>query len=113
MKQGLQEINNLDGVWGSMVCSNQGEIISSAPPSGIEPSELEEISHLCVETLSDGSEFIEGLGEMTFFYQQKHLFVLDLKNAVMIVFCTPSIDVSLLRLTINLVTTRWKEENKM
>jgi hypothetical protein len=66
-----------------------------------------------VETLSDGSEFIPGLGEMIFFYKQTNLFVLDLKKAVMIIYCTPNIDISLLRLTINVVTTRWEGEKKI
>jgi predicted regulator of Ras-like GTPase activity (Roadblock/LC7/MglB family) len=113
MKEGLQEINELEGVWGSLICDNQGEIIASAPPPGFEQSGLEEISRLCVETLSDGSEYIPGLGEMVFFYQQKHLFVLDLKKVVMIVFCTPKIDISLLRMSINVVTSRWEGEQKI
>ena len=113
MNTGLQEINELSGVWGSIVCTNEGKIMASAPPPGFDESKLEGISQLCLETLSDGSEFIQDLGEMTFFYQQSHLFVRDLKKAIMIVFCTPGVDISLLRLTINVVVTRWQGENKI
>jgi predicted regulator of Ras-like GTPase activity (Roadblock/LC7/MglB family) len=113
MNKGLQEINELSGVWGSLVCDNQGKIIASSPPPGFDEAKLEEVSILCVETLSDGSEFIQELGEVTFLYQQSHLFVLDLNGFVMIVFSAPSIDISLLRLTINVVTTRWEGENKL
>jgi predicted regulator of Ras-like GTPase activity (Roadblock/LC7/MglB family) len=113
MKQGLSEINEIKGVWGSMVCDNQGNILASAPPSGFDDPILEEISRICVETLSDGSEFIPELGELTFYYQKNHLFVLDLKRAAMIIFCTPGIDISLLRLSINLVTARWEEQKKI
>jgi predicted regulator of Ras-like GTPase activity (Roadblock/LC7/MglB family) len=113
MKTGLQEINELSGVWGSLVCDNQGKIVASAPPPGFDDSKLEKTSLLCVETLSDGSEFIQDLGEMIFFYKQSYLFVLDLKKAVMVVFCTPGIDISLLRLTINVVKSRWEGEKKI
>ena len=113
MEQGLQEINELKGVWGSIYCDNQGKIIASAPPPGYDKPKLEEISRLCVDTLSDGSEFIQNLGEMTFLYQRTHLFVLDLKKGVIIVICTPSIDISLLRMSINVVTSRWEGEKKI
>ena len=110
MKQGLQEINELEGVWDSLVCNNQGEVIASAPPPGLNKSNLENISRHCIEMLSSGTEFISGLGEMVFYFEQRRLYILDLEKAVLIVFCTPSIDMSLLRMTINVATSSWKED---
>ena len=110
MKQGLQEINELEGVWGSLVCNNQGEVIASAPPPGFNKSNLENVTRHCIEMLSSGTEFISGLGEMVFYFEQHRLYILDLEKAVLIVFCTPSIDISLLRMTINVTTSGWKED---
>jgi len=39
--------------------------------------------------------------------------VLDFEQVVLIVFCTPSVDISLLRMTINVITTRWKSDKKI
>jgi len=47
---------------------------------------------------------------MVFYFEQRRLFILDLEKAVLIVFCTPSIDMSLLRMTINVATSSWKED---
>jgi len=113
MKQGLQEINELTGVWGSVVCNNQGEVFSSAPPPGFNKSNLENVSRHCVEMLASGTEFVTGLGEIVFHFEQRRLYILDLEKAVLIVFCTPSIDISLLRLTINVATSSWKEDNEI
>ena len=113
MKQGLQEINELDGVWGSLICNNQGDLIASVPPPGFESSQLENISRHCVQMLSESSVSVQGLEEMVFYFKQKRLLVLDLQQAVMIVFCTPSIDISLLRMTINVVTSRWDGDKKI
>ena len=113
MNNGLQEINELEGVWGNLVCNNNGDVIASAPPSGLNKSNLENVSRHCVEMLSAGTELITELGEMVIYFEQRRLFVLDMKKAVMIIFCTPSIDISLLRMTINVATSSWKEDKKI
>ena len=113
MKQGLQEINDLVGVWGSLVCDNQGKMIAGAPPPALNDSILENISQHCVELLSTAGEHLQGLEEMILYYQQRRLFLHDLEDAVLIVMCTPSIDISLLRLTVNVVLTRWESDPKI
>ena len=113
MKKGLQEINELEGVWGNLVCNNNGDVITSAPPSDINKSDLENVSRHCVEMLSAGTEFITELGEMVIYFEQRRLYVLDMEKAVLIIFCTPSIDISLLRMTINVATSSWNEDKKI
>ncbi|MCJ7733637.1 MAG: hypothetical protein MUP11_03720, partial [Anaerolineales bacterium] len=46
-------------------------------------------------------------------YSERKIFVLDLEQAVLVVFCSPSVDISLLRMSINVVTTRWLSDNKI
>ena len=108
MKQGLAEINELEGVWGSFLCKNNGEIIASAPPPGVNQATLENIARHCVELLTGGTEHIQDLQEVVIHLQNRKLFFLDLQQVILIVICTPKIDISLLRLTINIVTTRWE-----
>lgn len=113
MKNGLLEINELVGVWGSILCSNQGELIESSPPTGLNESTLENISVQAIELLSSAEKTVIGLREAVIHYSERKLFVLDLEQAILIVFCTPSVDISLLRMTINVITTRWQSDKKI
>jgi hypothetical protein len=110
MKQGLQEINELAEVRGSLLCNYQGEIIESASPPVLNQSTLEDISRHSVEMLFSVADSVEGLSEEVFYLQKRRLYVLDLGQAALIVVCTPGIDISLLRLTINVVISRWDED---
>ena len=110
MKDGLNEINGLIGVWGSILCNNQAEIIEDISPPGFNKSALENIARDSVELISIGSETVLDFQEAVCHFQQRKIFILDLQQAILIVLCTPSIDISLLRLTISVVATRWEED---
>ena len=51
--------------------------------------------------------------EAVIHFQRRKIFILDLEQAILIVLCTPSIDISLLRMTINLITSRWQTDSKI
>jgi predicted regulator of Ras-like GTPase activity (Roadblock/LC7/MglB family) len=113
MKNSLLEINELIGVWGSLVCNNQAEIISSVPPADLNMAALENITRHCVELLSPRSVSVQDFNEAVIHFQQRKIFILDLEQVILIVLCTPSIDISLLRMTINVITSRWKTDSKI
>ncbi len=113
MKKSLIEINELIGVWGSLLCNNQAEIISSAPPTDINKAALENITRHCVELLSTSSLSVQGLMEVVIHFQQRKVFILDLEQAILIILCTPSIDISLLRMTLNVITSGWQTDSKI
>jgi hypothetical protein len=46
-------------------------------------------------------------------FAQRKLFVLDLEKVILVVICTPSVDISLLRMTANVVVTNWKTNPKI
>jgi predicted regulator of Ras-like GTPase activity (Roadblock/LC7/MglB family) len=113
MKAGLQEINELVGIWGSLIINNQGEIITTITPSGLEKAALTNISNHVLALLSSASEKVTGLSEIVLHYENKKTFVLDLEQAVLVVLCTPSVDISLLRLTVNVVAANWQDDPKV
>jgi predicted regulator of Ras-like GTPase activity (Roadblock/LC7/MglB family) len=113
MIKGLNEINELTGVWGSLLCNYQAGVIASAPPADLNVSALENIARHCVDLMSPGNESVQDLQEAVVHFQQRKLFVLDLEKAILIVLCNPSIDISLLRMTINVMITRWKADSKI
>jgi len=113
MKDGLREINELTGTWGSLVCNNQGEIIQSNTPPELNGSILENINRHVISMFSRAGEDMQGISEIVFHYSERKLFVLDLEKAFLVVICTPSVDVSLLRMTVNIVRTNWDGDEKV
>jgi hypothetical protein len=110
MKAGLQEINETVGVWGSLLCNNQGEIIENLSPPALNKSTLENISRHMVELLSVTEKSLAGLAEIVFYYQDRKVFAVDLQQALLLVICTPSVDIPLLRMSANVVLARWKSD---
>lgn len=113
MKAGLQEINETIGVWGSLLCNNQGEIIENFSPPSLNRSTLENISRHTVELLSSAANDLAGLEEVVFHFRERKVLAIDLQQAVLIVICTPSVDIPLLRMSINVVLARWKGDSKV
>jgi len=113
MNNGLKEINDLIGAWGSLICDYQGEIILSAVSPGMNKTSLEKISRQAVEMMSVAGESVQGLSEAVLHYSEKKLFILDLEKAILLVICTPSIDISLLRMTINVIRANWDGDAKV
>jgi len=113
MKEGLREINELTGIWGGLVCNNQGEIIQSNTPPGLDISSLENINRDLISMFSSAAESMQGISEIVLHYEQRKLLVLDLENAFLIVICTPSVDLSILRMTVNVVLTTWESNRKV
>ena len=113
MKDGLSEINDLSGVWGSFVSNNRGEVMLSRTPPDLEKPVLEDISRQILELVVSSGEQLKELSEIVFHYAQKKLFIVDLEKAFLTVVCTPSVDLSLLRMTINVVRTNWDDDTKV
>ncbi len=110
MNQGLKEINELEGVWGSFICNNQAKILASALPPSLNKSNVENIARHVVEVISTGGETIQELQEVVIYFQQRRLFILDLQQALLVVIGAPSVDISLLRMTVNILTTSWESD---
>ena len=110
MKEGLQEINDLIGSWGSLVINNQGEIIASATPPGLNKADLENISDHVVELFMSAEATVNGLAEVVLHFERKILFIHDLGQAILVVVCIPRADISLLRMTANVVVTTWQND---
>ena len=113
MKDGLKEINELVGVWGSFIANNRGDVILSVAPPALKKPVLENISRQIIELLVSAGDQIDGISEMVFHYSQKKLFLIDLEKAILVVVCTASVDISLLRMTINVIRTGWDSDKSV
>jgi len=113
MKDGLREINELVGVWGSLICNSQGEIFQGNTPPGINKPALENINRNLIGMFTSSAESMKGMSEAVLHYSEKAVFILALKQVFLVVICTPSIDISLLRMTINIVISRWDSDPRI
>lgn len=113
MQSGLKEINQTLGVWGSLICNNQGAIITEQTPPALNKASLENISRHILETINTLGGEIEGLNEIVLHFEQRKVFVVDIQQALLIVICTPSVDISLLRMSTNVVLDRWQSDPKV
>lgn len=113
MKAGLQEINETVGVWGSLLCNNQGELLENISPPALNKPTLENISRHVIELISRVGESVSGLSEVVFHYQDRKVFAVDLQQALLIVICTPSVDIPLLRMSVNVVLANWEDDSKV
>ena len=113
MNSGLQEINDLAGVLGSLICKNNGEVIDSQVPPGLNQSAITNINQHVIELLVSAGRSLEGPKEAVFHYSQRKLFILDLEKTILVIICTPSVDISLLRMTANVVINNWDNDPKI
>ena len=113
MKAGLREISELNGVWGCFVSDNRGDLIMNLTPPDLKKPILENISRQILELMVAAGDHIKELSEIVFHYSQKKLFVIDLEKAILVVVCTPSVDISLLRMTINVTRSAWEDDPKV
>lgn len=112
MKNGLKEINETAGVWGSLICDNQGALIEDLTPPALNKATLENVSRHVLDMFGTLGEDLTGLNEVVLHYTQRKVFAVDIKQAVLIVICTPSVDIPLLRMSVNVVLARWQGDPK-
>ncbi len=113
MKSGLKEINETVGVWGSLLCDNQGSIIESQTPPALNKVALENISRHLLETFQTINAELAGMKEIVLHFKQRKLFAVDIQQALLIVVCTPSVDIPLLRMSVNVVLAGWQSDPKI
>jgi len=111
MEEGLAEINAVAAVRGCFICDNRGGVIASAAPSGLDTATLDGIGRQVTLTLAALETAGEAMSELDIAYDGMRLVARDLANAVLVVLCEPRVEIAMLRLTMNVVTTRLKRDS--
>ena len=113
MKNGLREINELAGIWGSLVCDNQGNLILAETPPGLNKASQENINRHILDLFNTTGQSVDEISEVVLHFSERKVFAQDLEKGLLVVFCTPSVDISLLRMTVNLVLANWEDDPKV
>ena len=113
MDKGLADINAVAGVRGCITCDNRGGVIASVTPSGLDLAALNNIGRQVTLILAALETAGQAMSELDFTYDGARLVARDLGNAVLVVLCEPQVEISMLRLTLNVVTARWKKDSSV
>ena len=113
MDKGLADINAVAGVRGCITCDNRGGVIASVTPTGLDLATLNNIGRQVTLILAALETAGQAMSELDFTYDGARLVARDLGNAVLVVLCEPQVEISMLRLTLNVVTARWKKDSSV
>lgn len=113
MQAGLQQIKQVKNVYGCFLADNHGEVIAVDPPLELTGRELDLISLHVIQVLLGLETWGDAAEELDFIYQGSRLVVRDLGHSALIVICDSGLDISLLRMTVNVVTSRWEQDEKI
>ena len=111
MERDLQQICALEHVGGAFVCDNTGEVVVSSTPPVLATITMNQIGRSAVQTFSAMETAKRPVERMEIIYDAWRLFVRDLGPAMVVVVCQPAVDMAMLRMTVDMVTVRWRKEN--
>jgi predicted regulator of Ras-like GTPase activity (Roadblock/LC7/MglB family) len=113
MDKGLADINAVAGVRGCITCDNRGGVIASVTPTGLDLATLNNIGRQVTLILAALETAGQAMSELDFTYEGVRLVARDLGNAVLVVLCEPQVEIAMLRLTLNVMTARWKKDSSV
>ena len=113
MEEGLREILAVSEVEGCLLFDNQGQLLRREGAISHGQNEWDQAGELLVQTLATLESGYKEFRDLDIYFKDKRLVLRDLEKAVLVVICDPELDVALLRLTMNVVINRWKENSKV
>ena len=111
MDKVLAEINAVDGVQGSFICDNHGDVIINAVPVNLNIAALRGISRQVTQAIA--AKIQNSIHEIDLTYESFRVLIRDLNQAALVVLCKPNIDIALLRLTLNVNFSKADIETKL
>lgn len=113
MQEGLAQIKTMAGVQDTFICDSRGKVIAGVVSGGLNKATRTRIGREAALIMAALEAAGEPMGEMDCRYEGARLVVRTLANAVLMVLCEPQTDIAMLRLTLDVVTTRFKADSGM
>lgn len=110
MEEGLQEMMDLPGVEACVVYDNQARSMSKLGALRFNREQVAQIGDLVVGTLASLNAGDMRAEDVDLAYENLRVLIKDLEEAVLVVLCEPDVDISMLRMTINVTCSRWEED---
>ena len=107
----LDDISNIDGVEGVLICSNTGRIIEKISKV-LDDEKLESIALNLLKVISANSLKGQIVSDMEIYWEKFHIIVKSSSQFLLVSFCTSEGAQSLLRITQNVVLAHLLEDKK-
>lgn len=105
MQDILQQINSVEGVIGSAVFSEKGEVLVHAFPALIDASALKEAANLALEC-THGLQIAQTLDILDLRYAEGRIIIKAFPGALLCLLCSKAINMQVLNITLNLATKK-------
>jgi len=105
MQDILQHINNVEGVIGSAVFGEKGEVLVHAFPALIDASALKEAANLTLEC-AHGMQIAQTLDILDLRYAEGRIIIKAFPGAMLCLLCSKGINMQVLSITLNLATKK-------
>jgi len=105
MQDILQHINSVEGVIGSAVFSEKGEILAHAFPALIDASALKEAANLALECVH-GLQIAQSLDTLDLRYAEGRIIIKAFPGALLCLLCSKGINMQVLSITLNLAVRK-------
>ena len=105
MQDILQHINNVEGVIGSAVFGEKGEVLVHAFPALIDASALKEAASLTLEC-AHGMQIAQTLDILDLRYAEGRIIIKAFPGAMLCLLCSKGINMQVLSITLNLATKK-------
>ncbi len=113
MEKGLQEIKAVSGVRGCWVCDNQGDVFASEKPNGMSQDTIEEINRQSLLALLAVERAQEAIEELDLSYKDSRMLIRDYQRFLLVIVASPEANVSLVRLSANVVASQWEQDGEI
>ena len=111
MEQGLQQLGNLGHVGGSFVCDNTGGVITSSTPAVLATVTMIMIGRETAQAFAALEAGGRAANRIDFTYDTWRLLATDLGDGILLVVCEPQVDMPILRMTVDVVSSAWKKDS--
>lgn len=107
MERGLQEIASVDQVEGAFVCNSSGDVVVSSMPPVLATAAMSHIGKALSQVFGAFEAAGVPVDRLELSFDSWRLYARDLGQAVVIVVAEPYADLSMIRMTVDIVITTW------
>jgi predicted regulator of Ras-like GTPase activity (Roadblock/LC7/MglB family) len=110
IKERFAEIGAVTGVTASFICDNGGRVIASSFGEDTDVTPVRDVARELLQTAAVLRRIGEPARELDFTYAGRRVVVRDLEDSLLVVLCAPQVEISLLRLTLNVATSQLRDD---
>jgi predicted regulator of Ras-like GTPase activity (Roadblock/LC7/MglB family) len=110
IEERFAEIGAVAGVAASFICDNGGRVIASSFGEDADVTPVRDVARELLQTAAVLHRIGEPARQMDFTYAGRRVVVRDLEDSLLVVLCAPQVEISLLRLTLNVATAQLRDD---